>query len=159
MVARKIFTFLCLATIFIAGTSYGVERSAVVGEITGSATIIRASGESDTAKKGAVLFQGDGLETEDFSSAVLLLMSGAEKDAEIELDAGSRVKLTELATGASEEEKRTLLDLAVGEVLIRAKELQGEGSSFEVKTPTSIVAVRGTTFSVKVEAVGDPETE
>ena len=48
---------------------------------------------------------------------------------------------------------KTLLDLAMGEILIKAQKVHGEKSQFEVKTPTSIVGVRGTTFNVKVEAV------
>ena len=49
--------------------------------------------------------------------------------------------------------QNTLFDLSLGEILIKAKKLHSEKSKFEVKTPTSIVGVRGTTFSVTVEAV------
>ena len=47
----------------------------------------------------------------------------------------------------------TLLDLAAGEVMIKTTDLPGIDSKFEVKTPTSVVAVQegAASFSVKVE--------
>jgi hypothetical protein len=43
----------------------------------------------------------------------------------------------------------TLLDLEVGSVLVEAEKLVG-ASRFEVKTPTSVVGIRGTKFEVNV---------
>ena len=48
---------------------------------------------------------------------------------------------------------QTLLDLAVGKILIRVDKLHKKGDKFEIKTPTSIVGVRGTVFGVEVEAL------
>jgi hypothetical protein len=64
----------------------------------------------------------------------------------------SQLQLTELKINKAEASETTLLDLALGAVLIKAEKLHSEKSRFEVKTPTSIVGVRGTTFSVAVEA-------
>ncbi len=49
--------------------------------------------------------------------------------------------------------KKTLLELSVGQVVIKAERLDTPDSKFEVKTPTSVVGVRGTKFSVKVDAM------
>jgi hypothetical protein len=61
--------------------------------------------------------------------------------------------MAELLQDKDKETQRTLLDLSIGEILIQVDKLQAEKSSFEVKTPTSMVGVRGTTFSVKVETM------
>ena len=63
--------------------------------------------------------------------------------------------IAELIADPGADTSKTLLDLAMGEVLIKAQKVHGENSKFEVKTPTSIVGVRGTTFNVKVEAVNE----
>ena len=52
---------------------------------------------------------------------------------------------TESKTG----DKTTLLDLALGKVLVHVEKLQGK-SKFEVRTPTALTGVRGTTFTVEV---------
>ncbi|MBN1688101.1 MAG: FecR domain-containing protein, partial [Candidatus Omnitrophica bacterium] len=68
----------------------------------------------------------------------------------IELKPKSRLKMTTLEMDAITGEKITLLDLAIGKVLVHASKLQGE-SKFEVRTPTSTTGVRGTVFEVSVE--------
>ena len=61
--------------------------------------------------------------------------------------------MAELIGNKEEGTQKTLLDLAIGKILIRAKKLHSEEEKFEVKTPTTIVGVRGTTFAVEVEAL------
>jgi len=73
--------------------------------------------------------------------------------ATVEVKKSSQVKLATLLQNGQDATETTLLDLSLGEILIKAKKLHSEKSKFEVKTPTSIVGVRGTTFSVTVEAV------
>ena len=104
------------------------------------------------AKVGMVLNQGDIIRTKKDSWA-LLNLDGAAETANLELKENSQLKLAELVENKKEATQTTLLDLALGEVLIKAKKLHSEKSRFEVKTPTSIVGVRGTTFSVSVEAL------
>ena len=68
----------------------------------------------------------------------------------------SALKVLEKRYLKKDEEGRvqtTLLDLAIGKILISAEKLDTPDSKFEVKTPTSVVGVRGTAFSVEVEAV------
>jgi hypothetical protein len=47
-------------------------------------------------------------------------------------------------------DKTTLLDLAIGKVLVQTQKLQGD-SKFEVRTPTALTGVRGTIFEVTVK--------
>ncbi len=101
---------------------------------------------------GMKLSEGDILRTKANSWAVLNV-DGMAQTATCEVKENSQIKLAQLLENKKDSTQKTLLDLALGEVLIKAKKLHSEKSKFEVKTPTSIVAVRGTTFSVAVKAV------
>jgi hypothetical protein len=104
------------------------------------------------AKVGTVLNEGDMLRTMAGSWA-LLNLDGQGQTATVEVKENSQLKMAQLLENKAASSQSTLLDLALGEVLIKAKKLHSEKSKFEVKTPTSIVAVRGTTFSVAVKSV------
>ena len=114
---------------------------------------MKQSGQSvwSPVSVGMVLSEGDTLRTSARSWALLNIDDG--KIAAVEVKEGSEMMIAELQVDPQTDMSQTLLDLAMGEVLIRAQKVHGENSRFEVKTPTSIVGVRGTTFNVKVEAV------
>jgi hypothetical protein len=82
-----------------------------------------------------------------------LNVDGSGQTATVEVKENSQLLLSELLVNPANGTQKTLLDLAAGEILIKAQKVKGEESKFEVKTPTSIVGVRGTTFAVKVEAL------
>jgi len=62
----------------------------------------------------------------------------------------SRMRLNTLELNQETGEKTTVLDLAIGKVLIHAEKLKGD-SVFNVRTPNSTTGVRGTTFTVSAE--------
>jgi hypothetical protein len=101
---------------------------------------------------GMILKEGDMIRTMAGSWA-LLNVDGHAETATVEVKENSQLKMAQLLENKDASSQSTLLDLALGEVLIKAKKLHSEKSKFEVKTPTSIVAVRGTTFSVAVKSV------
>jgi len=142
-----LFAMLCCSSVFAEGTAMG---KAVVSEITGAAQVKTGDGEWMTAEVGMVLSEGSVIRTEPESVAVVSL-EGGEEAALVEVKEGSELKIAELFNQTENGASKTLLDLAIGEILITSKKLQTERSKFEVKTPTSIVGVRGTTFSVSVE--------
>ena len=71
----------------------------------------------------------------------------------VDVSEKSQLSLATLVKDTTSGLKKTLLDLAIGQVLIKAEKLDTPDSKFEVKTPTSVVGVRGTKFSVRVEAL------
>ena len=93
------------------------------------------------------------LETKDKSWAIIEIQGRSGKSAEVEIQANSQLLISELVMDASKGTEKTLLDLSVGKILIKAEELHDKDSKFEVQTPTSIVGVRGTTFAVEVEPI------
>lgn len=144
-----------LLVIGIAVCAYTAEgkRTAKIISIDGSAEV-KPAGQTNwsPASVDMVLSEGDTIKT-DSKSFVLVNVNGIGQTATVEVKEGSELLLAELLLDQKSGAHRTMLDLASGEILIKAQKVRTEESKFEVKTPTSIVGVRGTTFAVKVEAV------
>ncbi len=147
----KIFVILVLV-VFVGTACFAAEtiREAKVMSASGD-TLIKKAGDSSwaQAKVDMVVNQGDTVKTGKASSAILNL-GGA---GNVEVKENSELSVAQLIKDSDTGDKKTLLDLAMGEVFIKAEKLRSKEEKFEVKTPTSIVGVRGTKFSVKVEAV------
>lgn len=143
----KVMFFLGVLSM-IAITSMAAENSvtAKVIEITGTVEVMTQATPWQPATVGMILNQGDVIRTRAKSWAIL------ELNGTVEVKENSQLKLAELIENKETGTKKTLLDLALGQVLIKAQKLQTDDSKFEVKTPTSIVGVRGTEFSVAVES-------
>lgn len=153
----KIIKLVCI-TVLVLGICYPLlaqetaKRVASIAEISGTVEVKTPKEKWKPAEVGMVLNEGDIIRVKADSYA-LLNVDGKAETATVEVKANSQLRLAELIENKTDESQTTLLDLALGEVLIKAKKIHTEKSKFEVKTPTSVVAVRGTTFSVTVEAV------
>jgi hypothetical protein len=153
----KILRLLCILCLVlgVAGLGYTQEmtkRTATVSDFKGNVEVKTSATEWAPAKIGLILNEGDAISTKTDSWA-LLSLDGAQATATVEVKSNSQLKLAELIENKAENVQNTLLDLSIGEILIKAKKVRSDKSKFEVKTPTSIVGVKGTTFSVTVEAV------
>lgn len=139
---------------FVASAVFSAEmkRTAKVISFTGQPSV-KIAGQKEWANigKGTIINEGDTLKTGKDASA-RVNVDGNGEAATVDVSPGSNLTFTQLLKDTSKDIDRTMLDLAVGEVLIKAQKLHGD-SKFEVKTPTSISGVRGTKFSVKVEAI------
>ena len=135
--------------LFSASASAASTRQATLSKVKGEVAVRISGGEWKDAVKGMVLNEKDEIKTAHGGFAELSI---DERGAtgKVELKENSRLRLNTLSLNPKSGEKVTLLDLAVGKVLIRAQKLQGD-SKFEVKTPTSTSGVRGTVFEVSVE--------
>ena len=135
--------------VFLMGTVWAQPvREATVIKVKGEVTVKSAAGEWQPAKAGVVLRQEDQIRTGKGGFAEILLDDG--KVGRLELKENSHLRLNTLSESPSSGDRVTLLDLAVGKVLVHAQKLRGE-SKFEVRTPTSTTGVRGTVFEVSVE--------
>ena len=152
----KILKLVCIVGLLLAMTSvvYAAEvsRVATISKLDGTVEVKASQGPWMSAKIGMMLKQGDSIRTKGDSWAVLNV-DGVAETATVEVKKNSEMMLATLLENKQSATQTTLLDLSLGEILIKAKKLHSEKSKFEVKTPTSIVGVRGTTFSVAVEAV------
>jgi len=153
----RILKIVCMGVLIGSITSFcfaqEVERIAQVSDLKGSAQV-RLTGEQGWifAEVGMILHQGDILKTEG-NSFVILSIDGKEETAIVEIEENSQLMISELVKDEERGSEKTLLDLAIGKILIKAKKIYSPESKFEVKTPTSVVAVRGTVFLVEVEAL------
>lgn len=153
----KTIKLICILGIIIL-MSYSIilaqeaKRTGTIAELKGNVDIKPAKQNWIPAKVDMVLNQGDIIRTQK-GSWVILNLDGQAQTATVEVKENSQLRLAELLENKKDSTQTTLLDLALGQILIKAQKLHSEKSSFEVKTPTSIVGVRGTTFSVTVEAL------
>ena len=159
MKMRKIRLFMaaivCVVALLNCTYVYSQEaqRKAIIARVRGDAEVKYLDQKKWVpARIAMVLTEGDAIKT-GFDSWVLLHLNGKGETAAVEISENAKLLLSELQWHEESETHTTLLDLASGELLIKAKKLQAPESKFEVKTPTAIVGVRGTKFAVKVEAL------
>ena len=154
----KILKMLVILVLVASMASFAIaaeKRQAKIAVVNGRADVkLMDEKQWIPAKVGMALTEGDTIRTKSHSW-VMLTLNGAGETATVELEENAKLTFSELIMDKGVGTQQTLLDLAMGEILIKAQKLHSKESRFEVKTPTSMVGVRGTTFSVKVEAIGE----
>ena len=144
---------ICVMAVGLCMLAYAAEtpREAKVLDMEGSVEVRTSDGKMEPAEVGMVLGQGDIIKTGEDSFA-LVKLEGAET-ATVEVNKNSQILLSQMVMDQEKGTQSTVLDLAIGKVLIKAEKVHSDKSKFEVKTPTSVVGVRGTTFQVEVEGL------
>jgi len=128
-----------------------ITSQATIGTVEGDATLQKGdTGQTMPVGEGMIIGQNDSIKTGVGSKVDVIFDKDGEKSV-VQVYANSELKIEQLLKNQTTGEKKTILDLAVGKVLVKAAKLEGE-SKFEVNTPTSIVGVRGTEFEVVVSA-------
>ena len=152
-ILRIISIFILTMGLLFTVSAEVVQRTAKIMDMRGKVEV-KLLGEENwsPAKASVILNEGDMIKTHADSWA-LLNVDGSAQTATVKVEENSQLLLSELIKDDKEGSQQTLLDLEIGRVLIKAKKLHSEKSKFEVKTPTSVVGVRGTTFAVEVEAL------
>lgn len=144
------FTILFLFIINIATPSFAeiLQQNAKIIGVSGKVEFLR-DGQTNwqEAKVGIILNVNDTIKTAKSSTAQLQLI---EKGDKVIVDEETSVKIIKLEKDTITNDNQTLLDVAVGSVLLSADKLKSKQSKFEVDTPNVIVGVRGTRFEVKV---------
>jgi ferric-dicitrate binding protein FerR (iron transport regulator) len=118
--------------------------SAQVLEVKGKVSVTTAQGASAEAQRGMVLPPDTNIETAK-GSVVLLLSDGSQ----ILLRSKTRVVLK---TPNSSEGH--FLQMLLGEILAHIQKRLGETPPFRMGTPSAVITVRGTRFSVRVDRKG-----
>ena len=122
--------------------------------VRGDAQVLKA-GAKDWEKLAAttILEEGDSVKT-GRDGEVRIECMGNAKTAELLVRHNTEFIFTKFRHDAADKIDNTLLMVGIGSVLIKADKLVG-ASKFEVKTPTSIVGIRGTIFEVHVSIPKD----
>ena len=126
-----------------------VPSQAKILETKGDVTYLKP-GTTDWAilDPTVILSEGDSVKTGPGAQLRMELM-GSAKTAEILIRKETEFKFSKFRFDEASKVDNTLLEIGVGSVLVKAEKLMG-ASKFEVKTPTSIVGIRGTIFEVHV---------
>jgi len=128
------------------------ERFIQMDEVSGEVQVKVNAGEGwKIAEKGARLQQGGEIRTGKDSRAKIFVDEDAAA-GRVDIYANTWVRVATLGVSEKAKARRTIFDLALGQVLVKAQGITGDGS-FQVRTPTSTSSVRGeaATFEVKVE--------
>jgi hypothetical protein len=146
-------TALCLSAASPAGAEDAAPGSVAAERVAATLVEIRGSVElQDGAgwvklEEGDLLAPGDRIRTEEGASAQMVLADGSS----VALGANSEMTLDALSSGAPG--SVTLMTLARG-LLATVVEKLKLGSTFEVRTPGSVAAVKGTDFEVALGVDG-----
>ena len=125
-----------------------VPREVTVIELKGDVQVKTAGQETwQPATLATILHEKDTIKTAAGAEAVLNVGQAGQVSVRPE----SEMTFDTLVMNQDNQAKQTMLDLAMGNILIKAQKLQAE-EKFEVKTPTAIMGVRGTEFEVTVAA-------
>jgi len=144
---KKLFRISASVVFFVAPL---LAANAIVMKVSGDAQYMRGAAEGASVvsgwvaiTKGLYLTENDVIKTGANGEVSLILDTGSQMD----IGASSNLKIAKLT------DTDTLLDLTMGELINKVKELKGK-ESFKVKTPASVCAVRGTLFRVAVDDTG-----
>lgn len=114
--------------------------SAIVSEVKGTVVFSSPQGTPVIAQRGAILTAESRIETAK-GSVLLELQDGAQ----VLVRSHSSVVLR-----APNEGKGFSLELFIGEILAKVQKRLGSAPSFRMGTPSAVITVRGTRFSVEV---------
>jgi len=120
-------------------TMLSISQGEVLIKKAGTTTWVKA-------QVGTTLEAGDAIKTATDSWAVITFFEGST----IELEPGTEVGINELNIDATTGSTHIGLAQQVGRTVSRVQKLTDSASSYEVETPTSVGAVRGSTMYVDV---------
>lgn len=118
--------------------------SALVAEVKGKVSVTPPQGALAMAQRGMVLPAETTIETAR-GSVILLLADGSQ----VLVKSKTRVVLKSPESGEGH-----FLQMFLGEILANIKKRLGETPPFRMGTPSAVITVRGTRFSVQVDKKG-----
>ena len=134
-------------TLFVWSSDPAVAQSPFAGQgrvisVTGNLSVRRASLASRALALNETVGIGDELVTDAQSEAVIQFNDGST----VHIFPDSRVIYNQQAAGISD-----FLHLFFGSIKVHIEKLSGRPNPHSMTTPTAVIAVRGTTFSVFVD--------
>ncbi len=134
---------VAVGCVVLMGGKDEAYRSIMVYQVNGIATIARESVGEMAAYENLMLQSGDSV------------MVGAESSMRLKLDddkylLAEQDTLMDIVAEGDDADAKTYIDLKQGSVTSEIQNKLGPNASYEVNTPNSIMAVRGTVFRVEV---------
>jgi hypothetical protein len=156
VVIATILAFVVLSTgalaVFFATPAQA--HSSTVTILDGSVQVRHAGGAFAPLTDGDIVAGGDTVRTGANSHSVLTFFDGST----VELEPDTELRIDTLQASASGD-KVVQMSQAIGRTWHVVTHLVSPSSTYEIRTPVSTAAVRGTAFEVVVEADGTTSTE
>ncbi|MGI6778988.1 MAG: FecR domain-containing protein [Acetivibrionales bacterium] len=147
-ISALVMSFMILLVCWSAVFADAPLRVARIKEFSGKVEVFKAGGEkSFPAFVGMGLAEGDSIITGMNSWVVLQI----DDDKEAKIGENSRMGMSELRGSVESGNDQTGLSLWVGKIWTKIKEKLNVNSKYEIKTPTTVMGVRGTKFFVSEE--------
>lgn len=119
--------------------------SALVAEVKGNVSVTPPQGAAAMAQQGMVLPAETAIDTGK-GSIILLLADGSQ----VLVKSKTRVVIKSPEAGQGH-----FLEMLIGEIVAKVKKRLGESPPFRMGTPSAVITVRGTRFSVQVGKKGN----
>lgn len=140
--------WVSLILLFSIGVTFAQEpRQVTISDVRGEAFVRQNQADWQQAAVGMVLHQNDEVKTSEGALVEILLDQGDV--GKIKIDEKSRLRINTMTNDNTTGGKFTLLDLAIGKVIVQAEKLE-KNSKFEIATPTGTTGVSGTFYEVSV---------
>ena len=140
---------MALAILLCGGMAIAAPaRQATLSKMSGEVLVRQNQQDWQPAAPGMVLHAGDEIKTSKGATAEVIFDNG--EVGSVKVAPKSVFKIGTMDVNGATGDKATLLELAIGKVMVHAEKLHG-ASKFEVETPTATTGVRGTLFEVTVE--------
>lgn len=143
-----ILTVILAAHNTIRARGFGVD--ARVASVSGVVLMSRSNSPAVVITRGAALFPGDEIDTKSGGRLTIELSDGSM----VIVQPGSRVVVKDYRAASS---LRELLEITLGHVYLKINHLGGRPNPYRINSPTASIAVRGTEFSVDVNASSDTQ--
>ena len=147
---RLLIVAMALDLLHTVANAQGSLVEARVAGVYGRAVISGHAHSQFNLVSGVIVNPGDEIDTSGGGRVTLELSDGSM----LIVQPGSRVVLQDYREASS---LRELMHIAVGHVRIRINHFRGRPNPYRINSPTASIAVRGTEFSVAVNAAGDTE--
>lgn len=145
------FLLLMVAFVYLAQAAFIVQLIGVVDRVEGKAEVQRqGKGRWIPLKEEMYVQTEDLVHTATKSRAEIRWLDGTR----MRIEPDTTLQITKSTMNTLNKAKRSEYKLEIGKVWIRIIEALSPESKFEITTPTSTAAVRGTIFSVEVQQDG-----
>lgn len=142
---------LLLVLFFLMQSLVIIQMMGTADRLEGTVEVKRRSGNWQTLVLKEAVHASDVVRTGPASSAELRWRDGTR----IRLGPETTLTVKKFAQNAVSHSQVSLFDLTIGKVWVRVVQALKPASRFEIETPTTVAAIRGTVFSVNVDGDGN----
>ena len=133
---------------FPAAAQPGAAVVARAASVTGTTLLASPTGAASVLTAGSILNPGDRIDTRGGGQVVIDLSDGSM----VVVDPGSLILLKDFRQASS---LRELFEITLGMVRVKINHFAGRPNPYRMNSPTASIAVRGTEFSIQVDAQGE----